>query len=146
MFAYRQGHIDDCNFKCLFDTYKSRLYSYVFAITHSAYVAEEITQEIFIKLWICRDLLDQVENMDGYLFVIARNKTLNYLRKAANDAKLLHELQGQMALEDNNVEEHANAYDYGRLLQEALTLLSPQRRLVYRLSRNNGLNYQEIAS
>ncbi|HXB32986.1 MAG TPA: sigma factor [Puia sp.] len=71
------------SFNCLFDSYKNRIYGYVLAIAHSPYAAEEITQEIFIKIWLCRDLLDEVENLDGYIFTIARNRTLNYLRKAA---------------------------------------------------------------
>jgi DNA-directed RNA polymerase specialized sigma24 family protein len=40
-----------------------------------AYTAEEITQEKFIKLLLCRDILHQVENVNGYIFTIARNKT-----------------------------------------------------------------------
>ena len=137
----------DESFKCLFDNYKHRLYGYVLAITHSHYTAEEITQEIFIKLWLCRDVLNQVENLDGYIFTIARNKILNHLRKAAYDVRLLKELQerGLSAGSGNNVEERAMAGEYARLLQDALALLTPQRRLVYVMSRQRGLNHAEIA-
>ena len=136
---------DDDSFKRLFDSYKNRLYGYVLAVAHSPYIAEEITQEIFIKLWLCRDILHQVDNLDGYIFTIARNKTLNHLRKAAYDVKLLRELQGLATAEGNNVEERALVNEYDRLLRDALTLLSPQRRLVYQLSRDQGLNHEEIA-
>lgn len=136
----------DHSFKRLFDSYKNRLYGYVFAITRSPYAAEEITQEIFIKLWLCRDILHEVENLDGYIFTMTRNKTLNYLRKAACDVKLLHTLQQQALPENNNVEERALLLEYDRLLRDALSLLSPQRRLVYQLSRDNGLNHDEIAN
>jgi RNA polymerase sigma-70 factor (family 1) len=138
----------DESFKCLFDNYKNRLYGYVLAITHSHYTAEEITQEIFIKLWLCRDMLNQVENLDGYIFTIARNKTLNHLRKAAYDVRLLKELQERglsAGSGNNNVEERAMAGEYDQLLQDALALLSPQRRLVYVMSRQRGLNHAEIA-
>jgi RNA polymerase sigma-70 factor (ECF subfamily) len=119
----------------------------VLAITHSHYTAEEITQEIFIKLWLCRDILCQVENLDGYIFTIARNKTLNHLRKAAYDVRLLKELQerASAATTTNNVEERALVSEYDRLLRDALTHLSPQRRLVYQLSRQRGLDHEEIA-
>jgi RNA polymerase sigma-70 factor (family 1) len=137
----------DDSFKCLFDNYKNRLYGYVLAITHSHYTAEEITQEIFIKLWLCRDILSQVDNLDGYIFTIARNKTLNHLRKAAYDVRLLKELQARASAGafSNNVEERAMVNEYDRLLQDALALLSPQRRLVYVLSRQRGLDHAEIA-
>jgi RNA polymerase sigma-70 factor (family 1) len=135
----------DESFKRLFDSYKNRLYGYVLAIARSPYVAEEITQEIFIKLWLCRDILHEVGNLDGYIFTIARHKTLNHLRKAAYDVKLLRELQELAAPESNDVEEHSLATDYDRLLRDALELLSPQRRLVFQLSRDRGLNHEEIA-
>jgi RNA polymerase sigma-70 factor (ECF subfamily) len=132
-------------FNCIFDTYKNRLFGYVLAISHSRYVAEEITQEIFLKLWLCRDMLDRVDNIEHYIFTIARHKTLNHLRKAAYDVKLLRELQQAMILPANNVDEKAQLADCEKLLREAVTLLSPQRRLVYQLSRSEGLNHKEIA-
>jgi RNA polymerase sigma-70 factor (ECF subfamily) len=134
------------DFKCLFDNYKNRIYGYVLALTHSAYMAEEITQEIFIKLWMCRDMLGNLDNPEAYLVSMARNKTLNFLRQSANESKMLRELQGRMIRETNNVEEQSLLADQNSLLQEAMTGLSPQRRLVYRLSRDQGLNHLEIAS
>src|SRR5215469_689859 len=135
------------SFKCLFDNYKNRVYGYVLTITRSPYAAEEITQEIFIKLWLSRDILKGVDNIDGYIFATARNKTLNYLRKAAYDVRLLRELQERAAPETgNNVEERTLTGEYDRLLQDALALLSLQRRLVYQLSRERGLNHEEIAN
>ena len=147
MTAPEHPFFSDESFKCLFDNYRNRLYGYVLAITHSHYTAEEITQEIFIKLWLCRDILFQVENLDGYIFTIARNKTLNHLRKAAYDVRLLKELQelASSANSTNNVEERALVSEYDRLLRDALAHLSPQRRLVYQLSRQRGLNHEEIA-
>ena len=137
----------DDSFKCLFDTYKNRLYGYVLAITRCPYTAEEITQEIFIKLWLRRDILHEVENLDGYIFTVARNKTLNHLRKAAYDVRLLLELQARAASNycSNNVEERALSGEFDRLLRDALALMSPQRRLVYLLSRQHGMNHEEIA-
>jgi RNA polymerase sigma-70 factor (family 1) len=135
----------DDPFKRLFDSYKNRIYGYVLAIAHSPYAAEEITQEIFIKLWLCRDLLPEVENLDGYIFTIARNRTLNHLRKAAYDTRLLRELQELAMPQNNNVEERALVTEYDQLLRDALSRLSPQRRLVFQLSRDRGLNHEEIA-
>lgn len=132
-------------FKCIFDTYKKRVYAYVLAVSHSPYAAEELTQEIFLKLWLCRDLLGAVENMDAYIFTIARHKTLNYLRKASYDSRLLKELQARMEPASNDVEEYSLLKDCESMTAEAVTLLSPQRRLVYQLSRNQGMNHEEIA-
>jgi RNA polymerase sigma-70 factor (ECF subfamily) len=132
-------------FTSLFYSCKERVFAYVLAVSHSHYIAEEITQEIFLKLWLFRDHLYLVENPEAYLFTIARNKTLNHLRKARYDEKLMEDLKGLMRPSSNNVEEHISSSESDRLLQEAITLLSPQRQLVYRLSRYQGLNHEEIA-
>ncbi len=146
MTAYGEKHMNESGFKCLFDNYKHRVFGYVLKISHSPYIAEEITQEIFIKLWLCRDMLGSVSNLDGYVLAIARNKTLNYLRRAALDDKILNELKNHMVQVNNNVEEMAVLSDHHQLMKVALTALSPQRRLVYQLSRDQGLNLREIAA
>lgn len=133
-------------FRAIFDTYKNRLFGYVLAISHSHYAAEEITQEIFLKLWVCRDMLDSIDNLEHYIFTIARNKTLNHLRKAATDSRILGELREKMLRQTNNVEERSKLAECERLITEAIDLLSPRRRLVYQLSRHQGLNHDQIAS
>ncbi len=145
MHPHQERHVTADEFKCLFDKYKNRVYGYVLAVAHSGYAAEEITQEIFLKLWLCRDMLGEVENMEAYLFTIARHKTLNHLRKAAYDAKLMKELQSYMRPSANNVEEHSLMVEYNHIISEAVARLSPQRRLVYEMSRLQGLNHEEIA-
>ncbi|HTE13185.1 MAG TPA: RNA polymerase sigma-70 factor [Chitinophagaceae bacterium] len=135
----------ETTFKSIFDTYKDRLYGYVLAVSHSTYTAEEITQEIFMKLWLCRDMLASIDNIEGYIFTIARNKTLNHLRKASNQASLLQEIQSRMKPAVNANEERTAVTELEKLVHDALTLLSPQRRLVYQLSRHKGLDHGQIA-
>jgi RNA polymerase sigma-70 factor (ECF subfamily) len=139
-------HSSDHAFQLLFEAYRNRVYGYVLAISHSNYVAEELTQEVFIKLWLCRDILHQVEHPESYIFAIARHKTLNHLRKAGSDSKLLNELKDRMTPEYNNVDQYLFGADCDKLLKEAVARLSPQRRIVYDLSRSGGLNHEQIAS
>lgn len=137
--------IHHLTFDLVFEKYKKRIYAYVLTIVKSSFTAEEITQEIFIKLWLCQDKLDEINNLDGFIFKIVRNQALNHLRKAAYDDKLLKEILTHINAEQNNVDDKLLTADYQILMQEALDNLSPQRRLVYELSRNKGLNYEEIA-
>lgn len=141
MQAIRDSH----RFEEIFHTYKERVYSYVLAIVKTHEAAEEVTQEIMIKLWLCREVLDQVDNLDAYIYVIARNKSLNHLRKAAYDQKVLNELKAFIPPEYNNTEERIALKDYELLLQNAVNTLSAQRKEVYQLSRVEGLSHDEIA-
>jgi RNA polymerase sigma-70 factor (family 1) len=138
-------HVVRDNFDDIFRLYKDRIYRYVLVIVKSTEAAEELTQEILIKLWLCRDLLNKVDNLDGYIYVIARNKALNHLRKAACDLRLMNELKSFMQDEQNNIDDRITANDYDMLVKQALATLSPQRRKVYELSRVEGLNHEEIA-
>jgi RNA polymerase sigma-70 factor (family 1) len=132
-------------FDLVFEKYKKRIYAYVLTIVKSEFTAEEITQEIFIKLWLCQDKLQEINNLDGFIFKVVRNHALNYLRKAASNDRLLKEILNAVIPEQNNIDDKLITADYQLLMQEALNKLSPQRRLVYELSRNKGLNYEEIA-
>src|SRR5688572_25550844 len=83
---------DETAFRQIFDAYKKRLFVFVHRMVKSHVTAEELVQEIFLKLWSHRHALDKVENPNTYIFVIARNKTIDHLRKAANDKKMIGEL------------------------------------------------------
>lgn len=133
------------DFNQMFDTYKGRIYAYTLAISKSEYAAEEITQEIFIKLWLARETLEEIKNIDGYIFKIAKNLSLNYLRKVAYSEKMSSELIRIGAKDSNGTDTRLNLYVYNKLINEAVNSLSPQRRLVYKLSREQELSYDEIA-
>ncbi|OKS87472.1 RNA polymerase sigma factor [Mucilaginibacter polytrichastri] len=137
----------DClpDFDSIFNIYKKRVYFYVLTIVKSPFSAEEITQEIFIKLWLYRDKLNEINNLDGFIFKIVKNHALNHLRKAAQDDRMLKEILSFAAVEQNNIDEKLVADDYRMLMEKALHTLSSQRRLVYELSRHEGLNHEEIA-
>lgn len=137
--------IPDITFDYLFEQYKKRIYAYVLSIVKSAFTAEEITQEIFIKLWLHENRLHEIANLEGFIFKIVRNQALNHLRKAAYDERLLKEIISLAVPEHNNIEDKLINADYQLLMQEALNQLSPQRRLVYEMSRKKGMNHEEIS-
>lgn len=129
----------------LFEKYKSPIYAYVQRTTGDQYVAEEITQEVFIKLWKRRDRFSEIENTDHYIYRMAHNACMNWFKKLALDAKLAREVKERMKMESNDVEDHIAQQEAMALLQKALDTLSPQRRKVFELSRKEGMRLQEIA-
>ena len=133
-------------FRQLFDTYKIRLHDYIKAVSGSDYVAEEITQEVFVKLWQKRKDLGHVEHIDRYIFRIARNKTINYLVETAADAKAVAALKQRILPDYNPSLEKLYAADSAILIERAVASLPPQRRKVYELSRKQGLKLEEIAA
>ncbi|MFT3705229.1 MAG: RNA polymerase sigma-70 factor [Agriterribacter sp.] len=132
-------------FKWLFETYKIPLHDYIQRITKSHEAAEDITQEIFIRLWKKRHELGQIENIDYYIYRMARNESMDFFNKAALDTRLSNELKKKMSPAFNNVSAQMDTKEMSGLVQKGISALSPQRKLVYQLSRNHGMKLEEIA-
>ena len=132
-------------FRALFDLYRIRLYSFVFQFTHSNADTEEIVQETFLKLWENRQGLTEVRHPRNYIYTIARNLTLNYLDKVARNEQLVKQVWANMRTTQNNVEEMLAAKEDKAVINEALSYLSEQKQQVFRMSREQGMNHEEIA-
>ncbi|MBE9585822.1 RNA polymerase sigma-70 factor [Mucilaginibacter sp. JRF] len=146
MRGFKLNRHQNLTFEEVFERYKQQVYSQVYAIAKSQYAAEEITQEIFIKLWTNAEALNDVKNLGGYIYTITRNYSLNYLRKTASDVKLVNELMRVAVVNDNNTEARLAASECKALINNAVSKLSPQRQLVYKLCKEDGMSYDEIAS
>ncbi|SRR5579862_610673 len=132
-------------FHQLFNTYKTPVYAYVYKITQNPHIAEEITQELFIKLWVKRDQYHEIQNMDQYIYRMAHNACMTWFGKLALNERVTREIKNRLALQDNSVENHMDLVEAKALLAKAVESLSPQRRKVFELSRNQGLKLPEIA-
>lgn len=132
-------------FRIIYNRYYQRMYSFAGKVVKSPHVAEEIVQEVFIRLWEQRELLSEVKNPDNYVFIVIRNHTYNYLRAAANEQirreKLWEALQQRAADESTSLE----AEEAEQFLEKLLAKLSPQQRKIFRMSREDGFSHQQIA-
>jgi len=137
---------EESAFRVIFNRYKNRIFAYALTVTQSHDRAEEITQEFFIKLWTSRHLLASVENLDHYLFVMARMRTISALRDAIAAKRKMAMLQASDNLADNPTEAKILDSEYQQLLKQAVNSLSPQRQQVYLLSREGNLSLNEIAT
>lgn len=131
-------------FRQLFELYRERLYHFVLQMVKSTFVAEELVQEVFIKIWTNREVLDKVENPNTYIFVITRNKTIDRLRKIARESRLVNEFEKVMDTRQNTSEEIMEANESQRCIDRALETLSPQKQKIFQLSRYGGFSHEEI--
>lgn len=133
-------------FQSLFESYRSRLYHYILGIVKSAEIAEELVMDVFIKIWVGRELATQIENMDAFLFRVACNKSIDFLRKASNNPELTNILWDNIQFSGSiTPETRLIQQEYDKILRDAIELLPPKRRQVYRMSREDGMTHAEIA-
>ncbi len=133
-------------FQTLFNHYNTKLHHYVFGFVKSSQIAEELVMDVFLKLWLGRDLLVQIKNFDGFLFRVAHNKIIDFLRFSAKDLKLKDLLWNEIQMASSLVADHSLIHhEYEEKLREAIDLLSPQRKKVFRLAHEEDLTHDQIA-
>jgi RNA polymerase sigma-70 factor (ECF subfamily) len=137
---------DEQAFTALYNRYWNKVYTYLRRMTKSHEIAEELLYDIFTKLWTGRELITEIQHMDAFLSKVAYNKAISFFRYTASQRKMQQLVAEQMA--PAQVDDAANRLldsEARELLQEAIWHLSPQRRLVFTLSRDQGLTHEQIA-
>ena len=138
-------HSDPTAFRELFHAYKDPLFSYACKLCRSPEMAEEVVQEVFIKVWINRQHLDETLSIQAYLYTAVRHTLFNALKKAASDKNLKQEIFYQQAVAANITEDDVLTAELQRIKKSMLDRLPPQRKLIFCLSRIEGLSHEEIA-
>jgi RNA polymerase sigma-70 factor (family 1) len=135
---------DERAFRILFDGYKNRFYAVALKMTRSDTIAEEMVQEIFLKIWQNRTQLVNIDNPDAYFFTALYRQVFRHYKKLSLERKLLN-LIAQSPAFRNITDETVLAHESNRLINEAIAKLPPQQQLVFRLSKMDGLSREQIA-
>jgi len=132
-------------FRQVYMLFEKRVFGFVYSITKSEYVSEEIVQEVFIRIWSQRETLDPERAFDSYIFTVARNLTYNYLRDASRRESIRNELWANVSAMHRQVEADLALAEYKTIVDNIVNKLPPQKRLIYQLSRQEGKSNSEIA-
>ena len=131
-------------FKVLFEKYKSKAYAVAYKLTKSSLAAEEITQEVFISIWVSKLHLPFIKDPVAYIYTVIYNRTKAYIKKENNKNYLLQMTFLRTKKFSNETEETILANESQHIINEALSKLTPQKKLIYNLSRQQGRSYDEI--
>lgn len=130
-------------FSRLVNLYRNKVFSHALTFVKSYEEAEEITQDIFVKVWANRHRLPEVKDFKNYLFILGRNHLVSAIRKkvmdtTSNDGE--DDIPGNLLLPDTQVE-YKETYSH---LINGLDRLPPQQKAVFTLSRMENLSHAEI--
>ncbi len=137
---------DSLAFRQIYEDYQGRIFLFAYRLTKSKAAAEEIVQEVFVKLWERREKLNVEKNFSAYILTITKNLVLDGLRRAALDKKAQRQIYAHMQALRSSPAEQMVQKELERLHRQAINSLSPQRRRVYLLSREEELSYEQIAA
>lgn len=131
-------------FTSLYEMYWRQVYNFSRLYLTNQSVAEEVVQEVFVRIWERRDLIKENENFKGLLFIITRNLIFNRHKKSVNED--FYKMTVLSAMENSyNLEEEIEARNLSEYIDQLIEELPPRRREIFNLSRKEHKNYKEIA-
>ena len=136
---------DEHSFEQIYRLHSPRLFGRLLKLVKSQQQAEEILQDVFLKIWEQRKSIDPEKSFRSFLFKIAENKVYDFFRKVARDKKMESQL---IALSTPNYIMNESS-QWGEenlaILQKAVEELPPQRQQVFRLCKLEGKSYKEAS-
>ncbi len=132
-------------FTQLFNNYYPLLSTLVYRLTRSLPSTEEIVQDVFLKIWMGREALSGIVSFKAFLWVVAKNHTLNTLRKIAREQAQQAQYRQQAVHSNPHPADDELPDYYHTLIDEAIALLPAQQQKVYLLSRHERMKQAEIA-
>jgi len=130
----------------IYNRYYNQLYSHVLRYIKIQELAEDIVQDVFLKLWNIRGQLKPELSVKSYLYRIGRNDVFKMMKRIAVDT----ELRARIAesIEEINLEQAPDMQwrEYSLMLENAISKMPPQRRRVFKLCRQEGKTYEETAA
>jgi len=134
---------DEAAFSICYAEYGRMLMPFLIRLVGSQDSAEEIIQEVFLKVWLHRDRLAEVESPKSWLFRVAANAARNWLKKKMRIEQQVHTQPSEAARD--LVTERLDMRAVFHLVQATIQSFPPQRKLIYQMSREEGLKPAEIA-
>mgnify|MGYP001121110909 CR=1 FL=1 len=124
--------------------YSPKLISFLFSITKTMHIAEEIMQEVLLRLWKNRERIE-ADNLGGWLYRVASNLAYSYLKREALNGRLLSSLKKKQKNQFSEIDQQMDYKECNELIYKALNQLPDQQRKVYQLSLQEGMSRKEIA-
>jgi RNA polymerase sigma-70 factor (ECF subfamily) len=137
---------DSLAYAAIYSRYYKEVYQYLLIIVKAPEMAEDLTHEVFLKIWDVRSQLKIDRSFKNYLLRTAHNKAIDMTRKIATESNLLDQLLYHYKV--SSVSEGFSQEDLKRfdsLVEEALRKRTPQRRKIYEMSKKEKKSYEEIA-
>lgn len=139
---------DTMAFEYLYDKWSGKLYNFIMRISNGdKYLAEEIVQSTFIKVWENKDKVDSEKSFSSYLYTIAKNQLFNIY-----EHRMVEFLYNESEENNRNKKSYENStekdIDFHFLddyIDRLIELLPPMRRNIYIMSKRHLLPNKEIA-
>ncbi|WP_188315887.1 RNA polymerase sigma factor [Chitinophaga agrisoli] len=132
-------------FKIIHDHYWTAIYETAISFLKSREWAMDVVQDVFVKLWIKRAGLPAIENFKAWLFITARNELISALRKKLQVNAVNQNYSDRYDVQTPLPDDDLIGKQLELLLNQGIAQLPARQKLMYVLTRNQGLSHDEIA-
>ena len=132
-------------FRAMFEALYPSLCSVVARRVGSRAIAEELVQDVFLRVWERREALDPEQSITGYLYRAARNQASNHLKHRGIADRSRHAIVLSLRPPETATDEQTRFNEIASVAQEAIDELPTRCREIFLLSRHGDLSYAEIA-
>ncbi len=137
---------DESAYREIFISFYKPLQQFAFSFVKSRELAEEIVSDVFLKIWLNRSELNQVENLKVYLYVSIKNTSLKYLLKQHRQVAIsIDELEVELESFSRTPEEIMLTAEMLNKIKESVNSLPPRCKIIFKLIKEDGLKYKEVA-
>lgn len=134
-------------FEMVYNNYHKKLIAFSKNYTGSKEQAEEIVEDVFVKLWCNRENVTQIKNLNVYLYTSVKHQSLNALSQEARRVvtESLEVSEYDVQSEDNSPHDLLVTSELMQSIQSAIESLPPRCKLIFQMVREDKLHYREIA-
>jgi RNA polymerase sigma-70 factor (ECF subfamily) len=133
-------------FDAIYERYCHRLFGFVLRYLKNREDAEEIVQEVFLKIWEARQKIDSYSSFDSFIFTVAYNSTITLLRKRVTEHRYLDNLKIRQEIASTpNLIDEIQFKELDERVHSIINRLTPRQQEVFRLSREERLTHEQIA-
>ena len=130
----------------LYDRHRNRIYKLSTKFLKSPILAQEVVQDVFLKLWIMRREINANKPLEAWLFTVAKNTLINRFKKLSNEWNELTMYTNKAAVTEENTDSRILTAELKQHINNAVNQLSEKQKEVYQLAKIEGYSYNEIAS
>lgn len=141
---FKEGDVEA--FDEIYHIYSKKMFHFALGMIKDQDISKDLVQEVFVNLWEKRDQLDPGLNFDNYLFTIAYNSIRKFFRKRSIETKFVDQIVNKSPELIESVEGTVIYNELIELASKTIENLPPKRKMVYKLSRQEGMKIKEIAS
>ena len=145
VYLTRLINADRAAFAFLYEKYSPGLYQKLSKMVKISEIADELLQDVFLKVWLKKDTIDAEKSFKAWLYTVAQHTVYDYYRKLAQDKKMQEHLIHTFAAFYNETEDYIYNKERTVVLNEAIDQLPPQRREIFRLCKLEEKSYKEVA-